>query len=338
MLTPNEMATLLVDAVTTERQCHERNKECYKTFMTDTSVSLDTMPEDVIVKNPVLSVFAPPSKRSSFSGLFRCCVVTKKGQFVMYYDGIDQPALRADKQLSAKVLPKYYIYDISLEERGGISMPLNKNNKQYVGKIRRDKNQYGHAFEVKPKRETLQSRQSLYILYDIPRGDPVSSDVRKAPPPRKARVALYNEQTNIHRSQGNTLAEFVSSSLIKTNSLPQVANVDSGLHVFSHKEPFQKKNGDYALDFSGRCRMPSTANMQLQDDDGKVVIQLGKIKHNVFNLDFRYVILMRGSRRAVMQRRPLAHKSSTACRYLFSRAPFNAVQAFGFAIAQLCDY
>lgn len=75
-----------------------------------------------------------------------------------------------------------------------------------------------------------------------------------------------------------------------------------GLDSVETKEPSQKGGGRRGLNFYGRGREPSCKNMQLQNRDGKVVIQMVKWEKDLFHLDFVH--------------------------------PFDAFHAFGFAIAQ----
>lgn len=234
----------------------------------------------VVVAEPILSIFAVPSadKCSRYSGLFRCSVVAKGAEkYLMYYDGIQGPVILADRQLGLKILPKFYIFDISRVGRG-CSVPLNKDSAHYVGKLRRDKDLTVHAFSLHLKRISVRSRLSMYTLCRL--------DAGKEPPPRKVSVALYHEKSDT-TNRGNTLAEAVSASMNKTRSLTQVADVHSGLFTFSNKDPCKKKNGMYSLDFYGRCQVASSANMQIADEHGRVILQLTQCTDNTYNLDFR---------------------------------------------------
>jgi hypothetical protein len=241
-------------------------------------------------EKPILSVLAVPdeSSCSCYSGLLRCSVVVRDNQYLMYYDGTERPVLRADKQPTLKIFPKYYIFDVSQVQQGCNRVSLDKDSSHYIGKIQRDKNLDVHAFSLHPKRDTIDSQQSLYVLYNILPCDWVKILLGDEPP-RKAQVALYSEN-NDTRSRGNTLAKSVSSCMKESNSLLRIAHPDSGLHVLSNKPPYRNRNGDFALNFFGRCHSSNPANMQLQDKDGRVILQLAQSKRNTFNLDFRYVL------------------------------------------------
>lgn len=60
--------------------------------------------------------------------------------------------------------------------------------------------------------------------------------------------------------------------------------------------------GQYRLNFGGRVLTPSVKNMQLENENGEVLLQFGKVDDKRFHLDYK--------------------------------APFNAFSAFGAAICQ----
>ena len=147
------------------------------------------------------------------------------------------------------------------------------------------------------------SSQIMYVLYELPS---LTSVLLRRDPPRRAQVAMYDETSDVN-GLGNRLGHMVATSLKSTKHLDQVASDGSGLFAFANKEPYKKANGDLALNFTGRCRRANAANMQLADEHGDVLIQVAKWDTtNTFHVDFK--------------------------------APFTAFQAFGFAVAQICDY
>jgi tubby-related protein 1 len=64
----------------------------------------------------------------------------------------------------------------------------------------------------------------------------------------------------------------------------------------------RKKTGQYRLNFSGRVLIPSVKNMQLENDQGEILLQFGKVDDQRFHLDYK--------------------------------APFTAVSAFAAALCQ----
>jgi Tub family len=75
-----------------------------------------------------------------------------------------------------------------------------------------------------------------------------------------------------------------------------------GRNTVQTKEPYGKDGGHRSLDFKGRGREASIKNMQLEDENGNVVLQMVKWDRDVFHVDFSL--------------------------------PFDAFHAFGFALAQ----
>lgn len=284
--------SFVMEAFLIDRDARRINKDNTKkkeNELINANTVLQKKPKSIL-KTSIPSVFAVPraDKLSSYSGLFRCSVVIKGNKFLMYYDGAPRPVLRADKQQSMPFLPKYYIFDISQSSQGGHVIPLEKRSTQYVGKVRRDENPDIHAFELKLKRTSAHSRQSLYLLYEFAPSDWTDMFFRNIKPPRRARVALYNEESDI-RKRGNVLTENIATSMKEMGSLDLVANPGMGLHVFPSKIPRKNEQGQFALNFFGRCQIQSEVNMQLQDDKDKIIVQLAKATDDTFNLDFRYV-------------------------------------------------
>jgi hypothetical protein len=72
-----------------------------------------------------------------------------------------------------------------------------------------------------------------------------------------------------------------------TGYLDQVADPSKGLYTFNNKEPYKKGNGEFALNFWDRCRIPNPANIQIEDGNGRVVLQLCQYDDHKFSLDFR---------------------------------------------------
>lgn len=242
--------------------------------------------ETIATKDVPVMTVPTEDLHSPYSKLFQCAIVVEKNKFVMYYqhdDGTETPVLRADKQSTLHSLPKYHIFDISHVE-GGCFVPLGKANAEYLGKIRRERKPFTHNFALHSEREEALSRKVLHVLYSVPS---MTESLFGKQPPRKAQVALYHEASD-SSERGNTLSDRVESSIKETNFLDRVADPNGGLYTFGNKEPFKNANGDFALNFYGRCSRANPSNMQMEDLHGRVIIQLSQCgEDNKFHLDFR---------------------------------------------------
>ena len=258
------------------------------TFESESEETDAAKEEAPIAALPPLPVLAVPTERSyvRFSGMVQCSIAVEKNKFVMYYqhpDGSETPVLMARKQKTLQVLPKYHVFDIS-EVEGGEHLDFKKSDHIYLGKFRRDKNLRIHGFSLTSEREEGPiARQVMYALCTLPS---VTNIVLRREPSRSAQVAIYNESDD-SGDQGNTLAEVVSSSLKETSFLDRVCDPDSGLYAFSNKEPFKTNSGELALNFFSRCRGTSHANMQIEDENGRVLMQIAKWDGPKYNVDFR---------------------------------------------------
>lgn len=77
-------------------------------------------------------------------------------------------------------------------------------------------------------------------------------------------------------------------------------NLSSYTKHYSHY--FPSKIGQYRLNFNGRVQTPSVKNMQLENEQGEILLQFGKVNGQRFHLDYK--------------------------------APFTAFSAFGAALCQ----
>lgn len=210
----------------------------------------------------------------------------------MYYqqpDGSEIAVLRAEKQKTLRVIPKYHIFDISNCE-GGAVIPLEKttNASVYLGKVRREKDRRTDSFSLHSERESMHAsaRKTMHVLYDTPAVLASALPLGKERP-RRVQLALYHEASD-SSERGNGLADAVAASIQQTGFLDRVADPASGLCAFSHKEPYKTRTGDYALNFYGRCQLPHPANIQMEDgNNGLVVLQLCQWDDDKFHLDFR---------------------------------------------------
>ena len=50
---------------------------------------------------------------------------------------------------------------------------------------------------------------------------------------------------------------------------------------------YNHPQGQYRLNFSGRVQTPSVKNMQLENEQGEVLLQFGKVDAATFHLDYK---------------------------------------------------
>ena len=195
------------------------------------------------------------------------------------------PAMVAQKENS--IGGHYNLFDLS---RAGPEAALTKKAGHFVGKLRQDvKGGSGRRrksslaiFAKKSMSETAATSTVSYTLlnankdkeklavyiYDAPG---LVTQWREGQPPRKLRAILASGQSNC----GDTAV--VPDDWTKPN---QQAVVE-----LKTKEPFFDV-GQYRLNFRGRATVPSVKNFQLEDDEGKVLLQFGRVSDHKFHLDF----------------------------------------------------
>jgi len=191
------------------------------------------------------------------------------------------PAMVAQKENS--IGGHYNLFDLS---RAGPEAALTKKAGHFVGKLRQDvkggsaRRKSGLAIFA-AKSETAATSTVSYTLvnankdkdklavyiYDAPG---LVTQWREGQPPRKLRAILASGQSNY----GDTAV--VPDDWTKR----QEAVVE-----LKTKEPFFDV-GQYRLNFRGRVTVPSVKNFQLEDDEGKVLLQFGRVSDHKFHLDF----------------------------------------------------
>ena len=193
------------------------------------------------------------------------------------------PAMVAQKENS--IGGHYNLFDLS---RAGPEAALTKKAGHFVGKLRQDvkggstRRKSGLAiFAAKSMSETAATSTVSYTLlnankdkdklavyiYDAPG---LVTQWREGQPPRKLRAILASGQSNC----GDTTV--IPDDWTKR----QEAVVE-----LKTKEPFFDV-GQYRLNFRGRVTVPSVKNFQLEDDEGKVLLQFGRVSDHKFHLDF----------------------------------------------------
>jgi hypothetical protein len=237
-----------------------------------------------LVNDPPLPVLAVPTQGhlSPRSKLFQCCIYAEKKKFVLCYEqpsGDTSPPvlLATHKKLTTPGFPKYYIFNVSQVFKNGLQIRLTKNASQYLGKVRRRMSGHPNDYFC----WAVHSKHSKSEANDVLAMD-IALSADKKTSLLKAELDLYPEGSS------------ASDRVLK----------------FSNKTSSRKnKNGDdvYTLNFFDRCTGGNTANVQIVDGQGRVVLQLAQNGDNgkTFSLDFS--------------------------------APFTPFTAFGFATGVLHD-
>lgn len=110
--------------------------------------------------------------------------------------------------------------------------------------------------------------------------------------PKKGETVGYKLETCKKESdtpEESMILQYHVPSIVQSvmEAPPRRATVSvSGKMTVATKEPYYKSGGRRGLDFNKRGRIPSRKNMQLQDQDGKVVLQMVKWDKDQFHLDF----------------------------------------------------
>eukprot|EP00586_Coscinodiscus_wailesii_P007715 CAMPEP_0172521388 /NCGR_PEP_ID=MMETSP1066-20121228/292554_1 /TAXON_ID=671091 /ORGANISM="Coscinodiscus wailesii, Strain CCMP2513" /LENGTH=471 /DNA_ID=CAMNT_0013304295 /DNA_START=145 /DNA_END=1560 /DNA_ORIENTATION=+ len=206
----------------------------------------------------------------------------------------------------AMTMPHHYHHETTTQASS------NNNNNNTTGGIKLNKKQGSYIGKLK-KHATPHAKTGQYLLlrsskdesaaysFDIP---PIASQWRDGQPPRKLRVVLPSTTTS---SSSSSSADFPPSSSSEKNCAKWLESASGGvtknLRLLETRDP-SYEGGQYRLNFSGRVTVPSVKNMQVLDGGcgGELCLQFGRVGENRFHLDYR--------------------------------APLNAFQAFGMALAQ----
>jgi hypothetical protein len=191
-------------------------------------------------------------------------------------DGAETPFLKAEKVGAGR---KFVIYDVS--EKGSKVFGTLTNSTKLGTSLIYNLNQH--------------EEQVACISYQVPSILTAVLEGR----PRHAQIAVAT--AHVDKKMGLFEAK-IKNSINKTSSLEGVADLNFA-HVFENTSPYSKGGGRWGLNFKGRGRQASPKNMQMENNQGEIMLQIAKWDKNVYNVDFR--------------------------------APFNMFQAFGFALAQI---
>ena len=173
---------------------------------------------------------------------------------------------------------KFHIFDttrLDIIDMVDGDFKLNKKAGNYIGKIRRDKNDkasyslFDHAKEEK--------EQIAAFVYD---SKSILSQWKDGQPPRRLQIAIPFVDEN---GSMESLAPYLKNKMI--DSIKR--KTTTGIKVYTAKEPAFER-GQYRLNFNGRVTMPSVKNMQIVDKDGEVFAQFGKVGEHRFHLDYKH--------------------------------------------------
>lgn len=164
------------------------------------------------------------------------------------------------------------------------------------GKIHRDGNQYimylqsfndtNNPIYVGSKNKP----RSKYVIQNLA-GDSIGNLSKTSSKGSSIEYSLryYHDPKLLSSTENVATIQYQVPSAIQvlTDGPPRRANVVLlGRDALETKEPYCKEGGRCGLDFRGRGSEPSRKNVQLQDRNGKVVLQMVKWGKDEFNLDF----------------------------------------------------
>jgi len=126
------------------------------------------------------------------------------------------------------------------------------------------------------------------VVYSVPS----VSTFLKGPPPRRAQVALLNEDF-LNTSKNDSQAWFEAAcrdSIQQQGNLYCFAGNVKEVTLLDSKEPYLKSNGSIGLNFHGRGRQASPKNMQLttsgSNDKTEITVQMAKWDTDQYILDY----------------------------------------------------
>lgn len=278
------------------------------------AVSIFGVPaRDSKLRHPMTGLVNGMVRRSSKSNKDRFIFCLQTGKV----DGKDRtkrkPMLLAQRQTTV-LYNKFYIFDISKssidphDELLSSEAFKSKDDPRFVGKLQRVfRNNPSHICYSLFQGRHEEEFQVATVMYEIP------STVAhlKKETFRVANIALFSEmpaKNNEEAVLDNTaLEEAVNSFLSKKKALGQIIAPAEGIYVSSTKLPVADKDGVFKVKFGNRGKGTSMKNMLLTDHLHKDVSNLQMVAFDKDALvDFAVDFV----------------------------APFNAFQAFGFAICQ----
>lgn len=238
-------------------------------------------------KVDIPSILLAPKENNYFpSGFVHCIVIrdingatsnthsTFNFIFQSTTNGKDEIAIVASRQ-KGNLTSNFHFFDLSRTGTSSAlsSLELNKKSGNYIGKLRRLKNE-GTSYSLYNSKE--EKDQIGAFMYDMPS---VLKQMRDGQPPRKLKVAIPHVDKKGHvEPLAPYLKNRMIESLKKQNS--------TGLRTFITKKPSHEE-GQYRLNFGGRVSVPSVKNMQIIDDNEEIAVQFGKVGEHRFHLDYK---------------------------------------------------
>jgi len=233
---------------------------------------------------------APTSHQYFPSGFIHCCIVRDcnhspfKVQFIYQKHGglddqKDEIVMVAIKQ-GGNVTSNYHIFDTARvggwQKEGikiGDEIKLDKKAGNYIGKLRREKNDRSCYSLYDNKVDKEQVGAFMFFLPTL------SKQWAEGQPPRKMQIAIPSiDKDGMIEPRASYLKNRLIDSIKKQSK--------TAVNLFSTKEPTYD-NGQYRLNFSGRVTTASVKNMQIIDSNGEIIAQFGKVGEHRFHLDYR---------------------------------------------------
>ena len=154
-------------------------------------------------------------------------------------------------------------------------MKLDKKAGNYIGKLRKDKNDRC-TYSLYDNKENKEQIGAYCYTF------PTFSEqlvAEEGQPPRKMQVAIpsINKEGAMEERASYLKNRLVDSIRRKSQT---------AVNLFTTKEP-NYENGHYRLNFSGRVTTASVKNMQIIDESGKIIVQFGKVGDHRFHLDYK---------------------------------------------------
>lgn len=230
-------------------------------------------------------LLAPQSHHYFASGFVHCSVTRSVLQspirvtlaFQKFGAVDDKIAMVAIKQGGNRT-SNYHIFDTA--RVGGWSIRnsidavrLDKKAGNYIGKLRREKNDRSSysLYDAKEDKEQIAAYH-----YSMPS---FAKQWAEGQPPRKMQVALPCVDEN---GEIEPRAPYLKNRMIDNIK----RKCKTSLNVFSTKEPTYD-NGQFRLNFNGRVTTASVKNLQIENEEGEIFLQFGKVNEHKFHLDFK---------------------------------------------------